>query len=206
MPRLYPSYAARQCHSSSLSSIGAVRHVVLNRPEKRNAFNGELIAAVGDALRAAAADTASHCVVIRGAGPMFSAGMDLGSLGELAENPDNLRAFRKVVLDAWNLAEEMAKPTICVIHGACIGGAMELALACDLRVMAKDAVIGHAGDADRPDPRRRRLLAAAAGRRARPRQGAGDDRQDDQRRRGRADRPREPRRRRSTSSAPRRRS
>jgi enoyl-CoA hydratase/carnithine racemase len=121
---------------------GAVRHVVLNRPEKRNAFNGELIAAVGDALRAAAADTASHCVVIRAAGPMFSAGMDLGSLGELAANPDNLRAFRKVVLDAWNVAEEMAKPTICVIHGACIGGAMELALACDLRVMAKDAVIG----------------------------------------------------------------
>ena len=121
---------------------GPVRHVVLNRPEKRNAFNGELIAAVGDALRAAAADTSSRCVVIRGAGPMFSAGMDLESLGELAANPDTLRPFRKAILDVWNLPEEMAKPTICVIHGACIGGAMELALACDLRVMAKDAVIG----------------------------------------------------------------
>src|SRR5215207_6229266 len=121
---------------------GPVRHVVLNRSEKRNAFNGELIAAVGDALSAAAADTASHCVVIRGAGPMFSSGMDLAALGELAENPENLRTFRKAILDAWNVAEEMAKPTICVIHGACIGGAMELALACDLRVMAKDAVIG----------------------------------------------------------------
>jgi len=121
---------------------GPVRHLVLNRPEKRNAFNGELISEVGDALRAAAADTASHCVVIRGAGPMFSSGMDLAALGELAENPKNLRTFRKAILDAWNVAEEMAKPTICVIHGACIGGAMELALACDLRVMAKDAVIG----------------------------------------------------------------
>ncbi len=121
---------------------GPVRHLVLNRPDKRNAFNGELVAEVGDALRAAAADTASHCVVIRGAGPMFSSGMDLAALGALAENPDNLRSFRKTILDAWNVAEEMAKPTICVIHGACIGGAMELALACDLRVMAKDAVIG----------------------------------------------------------------
>ena len=121
---------------------GPVRHVVLNRPDKRNALNGDLIAELGDALRAAAADTASHCVVIRGAGLMFSAGMDLEELGNLAENPGNLRAFRKVILDAWNLCEEMAKPTICVIHGACIGGAMELALACDLRVMAKDAVIG----------------------------------------------------------------
>jgi enoyl-CoA hydratase/carnithine racemase len=121
---------------------GPVRHLVLNRPEKRNAFNGELISEVGDALRAAAADTASHCVVIRGAGPLFSSGMDLAALGELAEKPENLRTFRKAILDAWNVAEEMAKPTICVIHGACIGGAMELALACDLRVMAKDAVIG----------------------------------------------------------------
>ena len=121
---------------------GPVRHVVLNRPDKRNAINGELVAEIGDALRAAAAHTASHCVVIRGVGPMFSSGMDLCSLGELAENPENLRAFRNAILAALNLCEEMAKPTICVIHGACIGGAMELALACDLRVMAKDAVIG----------------------------------------------------------------
>jgi enoyl-CoA hydratase/carnithine racemase len=121
---------------------GPVRHLVLNRPDKRNAINGELVAELGDALRAAAADTASHCVVIRGAGLMFSSGMDLSNLAELAEHPETLRAFRSVILDAWNQCEQMAKPTICVIHGACIGGAMELALACDLRVMAKDAVIG----------------------------------------------------------------
>ena len=121
---------------------GAVRHVVLNRPDKRNALNGELISGIGDALREAAADTSVHCVLIRGAGPLFSAGMDLAALADLAENPDNLRTFRRFVLDAWNVAEEMPKPTICVIHGACIGGAMELALACDLRVMARDAVIG----------------------------------------------------------------
>ena len=121
---------------------GVVRHVVLNRAEKRNAFNGELVMAVGEALRGAADDPAVHCVVLRGLGPMFSSGMDLGSLGDLAANPQNLRAFRSACLDAWNLAETMAKPTICVIHGACIGGAMELALACDLRVMAKDAVMG----------------------------------------------------------------
>jgi len=121
---------------------GAVRHVVLNRPEKRNAFNGELVVATGDALRAAAADPSVRCVVVRGAGPMFSSGMDLGSLAELAASPDQLRPFRRGILDAWNVAEEMTKPTVCAIHGACIGGAMELALACDLRVMAADAVIG----------------------------------------------------------------
>jgi enoyl-CoA hydratase/carnithine racemase len=121
---------------------GAVRHVVLNRPEKRNAFNAELVVATGEALRAAAADPDVHCVVVRGAGPMFSSGMDLGALASLAASPADLRPFRRACLDAWNLAEEMTKPTICAIHGACIGGAMELALACDLRVMAADAVVG----------------------------------------------------------------
>lgn len=121
---------------------GPVRHVILNRPEKRNAFNGELVVATGEALRAAAADPAVRCVVLRGAGPMFSSGMDLGALAALADAPENLRAFRRECIDAWNLAEEMTKPTVCVIHGACIGGAMELALACDLRVVAADAVVG----------------------------------------------------------------
>ena len=121
---------------------GAVRHVVLNRPEKRNAFDGSLVAATGVALRAAADDPAVRCVVIRGAGPMFSSGMDLGSLADLAGAPERLRAFRARCLEAWNLAEEMTKPTICQIHGACIGGAMELALACDLRVIAANAGIG----------------------------------------------------------------
>ena len=121
---------------------GAVRHVVLNRPEKRNAFNRELVLATGEALREAAADPEVHCVVVRGEGAMFSSGMDLGSLAELASEPDMLRPFRQACLDAWNSAEEMTKPVICQIHGACIGGAMELALACDMRVIATDALIG----------------------------------------------------------------
>jgi enoyl-CoA hydratase/carnithine racemase len=121
---------------------GSVRHVILNRPEKRNAFNGELVVATGEALRAAADDPEVRCVVLRGAGPMFSSGMDLAALAALAEAPEHLRAFRRECLTAWNLAEEMTKPTICQIHGACIGGAMELALACDLRVIEAHAVIG----------------------------------------------------------------
>src|ERR671925_1571757 len=120
----------------------SVRHIVLNRPETRNAFNGELVAEVRLALKAAANDPDVHCVVVRGAGPMFSSGMDFNTLAELPGQVEVLRAFRRECIDAWNLAEEMVKPTIASIHGGCIGGAMELALACDLRVMATDAVIG----------------------------------------------------------------
>jgi len=121
---------------------GAVRHLILNRPEKRNAMHGELVLAIGAALKQAWADADVRCVVLRGAGGMFSSGMDFKALGGLADEPANLRVFRREILDAWNLAEEMTKPVVCQIHGGCIGGAMELALACDLRTMAADAVIG----------------------------------------------------------------
>src|SRR6476469_6877622 len=121
---------------------GPVRHVVLNRPEKRNALNDEVVLGLRDALGAAAADREVKCVVLRGEGAMFSSGMDFSGLGALAANPEGLRQVRRPILDPWNLLEEMRKPTIAQIHGACIGGAMELVLACDLRVMAADAIIG----------------------------------------------------------------
>jgi enoyl-CoA hydratase/carnithine racemase len=121
---------------------GAVRHVVLNRPEKRNAFNADLVLAVGEALRAAADDPGTHCVVLRGEGPMFSSGMDLRALADMSGTADLLRPFRRACIEAWNLAESMEKPVVAQLQGACIGGALELALACDLRVAAEGTVLG----------------------------------------------------------------
>jgi enoyl-CoA hydratase/carnithine racemase len=121
---------------------GGVRHVLLSRAEKRNALNRELIDELAGALEEAAADEDVRVVVLRGRGPMFSAGMDLHDLRRLSENPDGLRRYRRPIVATWNLLEEMTKPTICQIHGACLGGAFELALACDFRTMAEDAVAG----------------------------------------------------------------
>src|SRR4051812_26401378 len=121
---------------------GAVRHLVLNRPEKRNAFNEDLVLAVGAALRAAADDPAVRCVVLRGNGPVFSAGMDVAALASVGTQPERLRTFRRACLQAWNLCEEMTKPVVAQIHGVCLGGALELALACDLRVLTEDAWVG----------------------------------------------------------------
>jgi enoyl-CoA hydratase/carnithine racemase len=121
---------------------GPVRHVVLNRPEKRNAMNQELLLALGQALREAAADVAVHCVVLRGEGRVFSAGVDLGELAASAGQVGMLRPFRKVFLDCANLCEEMAKPVVCQIHRTCVGGALEVALGCDLRIASTDAQFG----------------------------------------------------------------
>jgi enoyl-CoA hydratase/carnithine racemase len=121
---------------------GAVRHVILNRPEKRNAMNQELLLALGTSLREAAAEPSVHCVVLRGEGPVFSAGVDLNELMSSSGTPGMLRPFRQVFLDCANLCEEMAKPVVCQIHRTCVGGALEVALGCDLRIASSDAQLG----------------------------------------------------------------
>lgn len=126
----------------STEDRGAVRHVVLNRPEKRNAMSQALLSQLADTLRAAADDGSVHCVVLRGEGPVFSAGVDLGELASFAGDPNVLRPFRNVFLDCANLCEAMPKPVICQIHRACFGGALEVALGCDLRVACEDSELG----------------------------------------------------------------
>jgi len=121
---------------------GSVRHVILNRPEKRNAMNQELLLELGATLRDAAGTEDVHCVVLRGEGPVFSAGVDLGELAQSAGRTGMLRPFRQVFLDCANLCEEMAKPVVCQIRRACLGGALEVALGCDLRVADSEAQLG----------------------------------------------------------------
>jgi enoyl-CoA hydratase/carnithine racemase len=116
---------------------GRVRHVVLNRPEKRNAMNQQLLRELRAALEGAAQEDGVHCVVLRGEGPVFSAGIDLGEFAQPLT-----RAFRRLFLDCANLCEEMVKPVVCQIHGACLGGALEVALGCDLRIASSDSRLG----------------------------------------------------------------
>jgi enoyl-CoA hydratase/carnithine racemase len=121
---------------------GAVRHVVLNRAEKRNAMSQALLQALAAELQAAAEDADVHCVLLRGEGPVFSAGVDLGELMAFAGDPAVLRPFRGVFLQCANLCEEMPKPVICQIHRTCVGGALEVALGCDLRIASDDSQLG----------------------------------------------------------------
>src|SRR3989442_3953472 len=121
---------------------GPVRHVVMNRPEKRNAMNQELLRELARALRAAADDPGVQCVVLRGEGPVFSAGVDLAELAAFAGQPAVLRPFRTVFLECPNLCEAMPKPVVCAIHRTCVGGALEVALGADLRIASSDAQLG----------------------------------------------------------------
>jgi enoyl-CoA hydratase/carnithine racemase len=121
---------------------GPVRHVVLNRPNKRNAMNQALLVELRDALGEAAAVASVHCVVLRGEGRVFSAGVDLNELAAFAGDLTALRPFRGVFLDCANLCEQMPKPVVCQIHHTCVGGALEVALGCDLRIASEGSQFG----------------------------------------------------------------
>lgn len=116
----------------------AVAWLTLNRPQVMNAINQELRAQLPVALRAADADPAVRVIVIRGAGERaFCAGADIKEFAD-APSPAQFHQARRQGhwVDAFDAAK---KPVIAAIHGFCLGGGLEMALACDIRIAADDA-------------------------------------------------------------------
>jgi enoyl-CoA hydratase len=123
-----------------------VRRLTLNRPTKRNALSYALRAQLFELLREADADPAINVIIIRGAGPSFSAGYDLAQ--DKSETPpwpistaDG--AWARHVLTGWFEMMDMATPIIAQVHGFCLAGGTELATACDLVYVAHDAQVGY---------------------------------------------------------------
>lgn len=112
----------------------------LNRPEKHNAFDEHLIAAITDGLRALADDAAVRVVVLAGRGKSFSAGGDLDWMRRAAAygHAQN-RADADQLAQMLRTLAELPKPTIARVHGAALGGGMGLACACDIAVASEAA-------------------------------------------------------------------
>ena len=125
---------------------GKIADVVLNRPDKRNAINQDVVEGLVAAFTALQADPNVHVIILRGEGTMFSSGIDATWLGGLAGADAGVMSpmFRVLVhkiQDALNLIERVEKPVVAVLHGLCQGLGLELALACDFRIAAEDAAI-----------------------------------------------------------------
>lgn len=119
---------------------GPIRWIVIDNPARLNAFTRDMWAAIPDLVAAAEADPAIRVVILTGAGAKaFSAGADIS---EFAGNRtgEAAKAYDAINHDAFMRLNGCAKPTIAMIHGYCFGGGCELAICCDLRIVADNAL------------------------------------------------------------------
>jgi enoyl-CoA hydratase len=135
------------------STAGPIVRITLNRPERLNAINRQLIADLRQAVIAANEDSTVRVIILSGAGRAFCAGYDLdwgtraedATQREMAGHWDPVRDYEgmsrnvRVFMSLW----ESPKPVIAQIHGWCVGGGTDMALCADLIYMAEDAQIGY---------------------------------------------------------------
>src|SRR5688500_14915405 len=127
-----------------VETIGSVRTLTLNRPEKRNSLNTALIEALEIGLSEADADQNLRSIIIRGAGKDFCSGADLESLRKISES-----TYEENLADARNFAglfsfiRRVKLPVIAAVHGRALAGGCGLATACDLVIAAESARFGY---------------------------------------------------------------
>jgi len=130
---------------------GHLGFITLNRSDKRNAMNLALWEALDKAVQLAQSDMEARAILLRGEGKSFCAGLDLSPENEIipiimepSSASQKMRFFRIVrrVQEIHNRVERLPQPTICVIHGHCLGAGLELALCCDIRICSSDTVFG----------------------------------------------------------------
>jgi 2-(1,2-epoxy-1,2-dihydrophenyl)acetyl-CoA isomerase len=138
-----------------IENQSGVRIITLNRPDRLNALNGDIMAPLADATADAARDTSVGCVVITGAGRGFCSGGDLqGGRGDgpiVVSNDAGSRTeqgFTRLrgFMETSRLLHEMPKPTIAMINGPCAGAGIGIAGACDLRFAGRSATFLSAFD------------------------------------------------------------
>jgi 2-(1,2-epoxy-1,2-dihydrophenyl)acetyl-CoA isomerase len=125
---------------------GGIATITLNRPDRLNALYGTMREEIVDALARSTADPAVRAVIVTGAGRGFCAGGDIGYMAGLIEKGDET-AFRALVAAGAAVVREVRaspKPVVAAVNGAAAGGGMNLALACDLRIAASEAVFSQA--------------------------------------------------------------
>ncbi|MEJ1095879.1 MULTISPECIES: enoyl-CoA hydratase-related protein [unclassified Pseudoxanthomonas] len=125
----------------AISNQGAIRRITVNRPEKLNALNAATLDALSQAFEQAAKDAAVRVVVLTGAGQKaFVAGADIAEMADL--RPTEGRDFSLRGQRLMRRIETLPKPVIGMINGFALGGGLELAMACHLRIAADSAKVG----------------------------------------------------------------
>ena len=122
---------------------GAIATAVLNRPDKLNALTKAMWQALGEAIATLSADDSLRCIIIRGAGEKaFSPGNDIGEFATERANKAQAIAYGHVMHATLHALEDCRHPLVAQIHGICIGGGLEIAALCDLRICGNGSRFG----------------------------------------------------------------
>jgi len=122
---------------------GTIATVVLNRPEKLNAMTRPMWQGLGDAMRALSADDSLRCVVVRGAGEKsFSPGNDIAEFATDRSNKAQAREYGRIMHATAQAMIECRHPLVAQIHGICVGGGLEIASMCDIRICGESSRFG----------------------------------------------------------------
>jgi enoyl-CoA hydratase len=117
--------------------------VVLNRPEKLNALNKAMWRGLSDAFGALEADDAVRAIVLRGAGEKaFAPGADIGEFESERGNAAQAREYGGLMHEVMRRIDQCRHPTVALIHGLCVGGGLEIAMLCDIRVCGEGSRFG----------------------------------------------------------------
>jgi enoyl-CoA hydratase/carnithine racemase len=126
-----------------VEKIGLVARITLRRPERTNAMNAQMLFELAQAMDAIEADDGVRAVVVTGAGNAFSSGFDLKE--QMERRPAGIEQWRPILRKDFDVPMRFwhcPKPTVAAVRGACLAGACELALACDLTIATPDAFFG----------------------------------------------------------------
>jgi enoyl-CoA hydratase len=119
---------------------GAVGWIVFNQPQKRNAINGAMWRGIPAAMQQFDADAEVRCVAFRGAGSeAFSAGADISEFQKIRAERQSVSQYDGLLDEVLHAIQDSRKPSLAMIHGFCMGGGLEVALACDLRYCGESA-------------------------------------------------------------------
>jgi enoyl-CoA hydratase/carnithine racemase len=119
---------------------GAVGWIVFNQPQKKNAINGAMWRGIAPAMKQLDADDAVRCVAFRGAGTeAFSAGADISEFQKIRAERQAVSQYDGLLDEVLHAIQDSRKPSLAMIHGFCMGGGLEVALACDLRYCGASA-------------------------------------------------------------------
>ena len=121
---------------------GSIATVTLFNPEKLNALNAAMWQKLGETMSELAADASLRCVILRGEGLVFAAGGDLDEFRTARATVDLALAYHEAVGAALAAIERCSHPTVAAILGPCVGGGLEIACACDLRIAGAGAKFG----------------------------------------------------------------